>query len=298
MSSEYRVGIEIGGTKTLISLAVAEEIIGSAQFPTTSPGETLGRARAQVAAWVKAHPVQALGIASFGPLQLDPQSPDFGFMLKTPKHGWTHADILGTLGKDWPFPSAIDTDVNAAALAEHRWGAGRGEAAICYITIGTGVGGGHLFDGRLVHGAMHPEIGHIRIRRPSSDAFPGTCPFHGDCIEGLVSGPALAQRFSAKIEEVADSDPKWDDVARDIAELVSILLLTTAATRILFGGSVILKRPFQIDMLHKHVVTQIGGYLPLVGADTMTDIVMLAGLRERAGPLGSIALADLAAAHQ
>ncbi|PZU61212.1 MAG: fructokinase [Sphingobium sp.] len=292
--TDYYGGVELGGTKTLVLLAEGDRIVARRSIPTGQPQDTLHQAAEQLRDWNRATPFTAVGIASFGPLQLKRDAPDFGRMLPTPKPGWAGADIAGTLTGGLDCPWAIDTDVNGAALAEYRWGAGKGSTSLCYITIGTGLGGGVLAGGVPVHGAMHPEVGHIRIRREAGDGFAGACPFHGDCVEGLVAGPALAARFGARMEDVRDDDPRWRDVASDIAELIGTLLLTTAAERILFGGSVATRRPFLLPMARDRALERLAGYLPAFTPDSAADMVRLAGLGDDAGPYGAIALAQAA----
>jgi fructokinase len=295
MSGPLVAGVELGGTKMVVLRARGREIIERVTIPTTSPAETLGAGVALLTGWQAEEPFAALGIASFGPLRLDRSAPDFGHMLPTPKPGWTGADIYGGLSAALPCPAAIDTDVNGAALAEARWGAGaEGDApsdCLCYLTIGTGLGGGFALHGRPLHGAMHPELGHILIRRAPGDAFAGACPFHGDCIEGLVSGPALAARFGVAGDRIAADDPRWDDVAHDIAQLVGTILLTTAARQILIGGGVGMGRADLLDRVRAQVVAQLGGYLPFVDATSIATIVRTPALGDQAGPLGAVALA-------
>ena len=295
MTSPVRLaGVELGGTKTIVALADDGTVIEQRTIATTTPAETLERARESLTAWNSERPLTALGIASFGPLQLNRNSPEFGRMHDTPKPGWAGMDVAGVLSSDLACPWTIDTDVNGAALAEYRWGAGRGHPTLWYITVGTGVGGGLLIDGIPVHGAMHPEIGHIRARRRAGDGFTGVCPFHGDCIEGLVSGPALGARFGGDPKAISDTDPRWNDVATDLAELVATLLLTTAATAVLFGGSVITNRPFLLPLINRGTLARLSGYLPAVDTRSIDGIVRLASLGEDAGPRGALALADQA----
>ncbi|OYY89928.1 MAG: fructokinase [Sphingomonas sp. 28-66-16] len=287
-------GIELGGTKAIAILADGHRIVDRHMVPTTTPDPTLAALRARLADWNSTMLLTGLGIASFGPIQLDPAHADFGQILATPKSGWTGARVAATLADGLDCPWAIDTDVNGAALAEHRWGAGVGCDSLCYVTIGTGLGGGILIGGRPVHGALHPEIGHLRLRRVAGDAFDGTCPFHRDCIEGLVAGPALRARFGRDPASVADSHPAWQHVAADIAELCAAILLTTSAQRLLFGGSVALSRPFLLPLIRARVIDRIGGYLDFVDRGRMDDLVRFAGLGDQAGPLGAIALAQSA----
>jgi len=288
-------GVELGGTKVFVLRARGREIVERVMIATGAPGETLAQAVALLRRWQAEEPFAALGIASFGPLRVERAAGDFGRMLPTPKPGWTGADIYGVLAGALSCPAAIDTDVNGAALAEARWGAGleseaRGDG-LCYLTIGTGLGGGFILNGRPLHGAMHPELGHILTRRAPGDDFAGACPFHGDCIEGLICGPALAQRFGAAGDAIPADDPRWHHVAHDIAQLVGTILLTTAARQVLIGGGVSMGRPGLIDRVREKVLAQLNFYLPFVTADSIASIVRLPALGDMAGPLGAVALA-------
>ena len=291
----FFAGVELGGTKCIAMRARGEDILERLVIPTATPEETLPVLAAQLQAWQRETPFAGLGIASFGPLQLVSDAPDFGQMLPTPKPGWRGARVAGMLADGLDCPWRIDTDVNAAALAEYRWGAGSGCSSVCYITIGTGVGGGLVINGKPVHGAMHPEIGHLHLRRAASDSFPGTCPFHGDCIEGLICGPALAARMGGDSIGVPDDDPRWQAVACDMAELAGVILLTTSAQRILIGGGVGMARPFLLPLVRQAAVERLGGYLPFFNESSADKIIRLPALGDEAGPLGAIALAQAAA---
>ena len=291
----YFAGIELGGTKSVAILAQGREIVDLVRLPTLSPDETLGALREQLGRWEQSAGFHSLGIASFGPLQLDVAQPRFGTMLDTPKPGWSGADVAGVLTAGLSCPWAIDTDVNGAALAEYRWGAGQGCDSLCYITIGTGVGGGLVIGGRPVHGAMHPEIGHLRLRRAAGDDFVGNCPFHGDCIEGLISGPALAGRFGGDPALVSGDDARWSYVASDLAELVGAILFTTSAQRVLIGGGIGMARAGLTEAARDLVVVRAGEYLPFLDRDSADILIGLPELGDMAGPLGAIALAIAAA---
>ena len=288
-------GVELGGTKVLVLRARGRYVVDRETIPTTSPAGTLGHTAGILRDWNAQEPFAAIGIGSFGPIRLDPHAPDHGIMLPTPKPGWAGADIFGTLTAPFDCPAMIDTDVNGAALAELRWGAGaQGPVpsdSLCYITIGTGVGGGFAMNGRAVHGALHPEIGHIRFPRAAGDDFAGCCPFHGDCIEGLVSGPALAARFGVPGHEIDAQDARWDHVAHDIAHLVSTILLSASPRQLLIGGGVGMGRTSLLDKVREKVVAQLGGYLPHVSRDSIGDVVKAPLLGDEAGPLGAVALA-------
>ncbi|MEJ7925707.1 ROK family protein [Sphingobium sp. AN641] len=283
-------GVELGGTKAIALVAQAGRVVERLVVPTTDPAQTLGALRMALLDWHGHSPIDALGIASFGPLRLDRTAADFGRMLATPKAGWSDADIAGQLAGGFDVPWRIDTDVNGATLAEWRWGAGQGCGSLCYLTIGTGVGGGIVMDGRPVHGMLHPELGHMRFRRAQGDNFAGACPFHGDCVEGLVSGSALKARFGRPGEDIGDDDPQWSFVAQDLAELVCAILLTVSPHRILIGGSVALGRPFLLPMIRARSVDMLSNYLPHVTADAAQHIMVQPGLGADAGPMGALAL--------
>lgn len=290
-------GVELGGTKVVVLRARGRTILESRTVPTTTPEDTLSAVVAILKPWHEESPFDAMGIGSFGPLRLDRQADDFGIMLPTPKPGWAGADIYGRLTEGFDCPVAVDTDVNGAALAELRWGAGAATAttaqsdSLCYITIGTGVGGGFAFNGHTLRGAMHPEIGHIMVRRATGDGFAGHCPFHGDCIEGLVAGPALARRFGVPGHEIDPADARWDHVASDIAGLVATILIGTAARQVLIGGGVGMGRADLIDRVREKVIAQIAGYLPHIDSETISAVVRSPALGDQAGPLGTVALA-------
>lgn len=290
-------GIELGGTKAIAVLSDGQQVIAQETIPTGAPEETLGALNDILRSWDRERGMEGLGIASFGPIGLDPASADYGRILDTPKPGWSDTAVAQLLLCGLECPWLIDTDVNAAALAEYRLGAAQGCDSVCYITIGTGIGGGLVIGGRPVHGAMHPEIGHLRLRRVPGDEFPGACRFHVDCVEGLVSGPALAARFGMAGEAISDGEPGWSRVAADLGQLAAAILLTTSADRIVLGGSVSLRRQFLLPMLCEEAVRSLGGYLPHVDAAKIGNIVVLAALGDHAGPMGAIELARMARAQ-
>lgn len=284
-------GLELGGTKGIAVLAAGERIVERVVVPTTTPAETLEPLLDAVAGWHAADKLHALGIAAFGPVRLDPAAPDYGRVLTTPKPSWSGAALLDMVAARFSGPVALDTDVNAAALAEHRWGAGRGCSTLIYLTIGTGVGGGVLVDGRPVHGRLHPEQGHLLLRRAPGDGFAGACPFHGDCIEGLVSGPALARRFGAPPAGVAADDARWRPVAHDLAQWFAAMIQVLSPERIILGGGVGLGAPWLLDQAAERVPALLAGYV----ADLdMPRLIVPAKLGADAGPLGAVALAQAA----
>ena len=285
-------GVELGGTKAIAVLADGARIIDRLTVPTTTPDATLGALAEQIARWDAEASIAALGIASFGPIRLAVDAPDFGQILVTPKPGWSGAPVFAVFADRFPLPIALDTDVNAAALAEYRWGAGAGSSSLVYVTIGTGIGGGVLVEGRSLKGRLHPELGHILLRRGPSGGFPGNCPFHGDCIEGLLSGPALAARFGDSPEAVAADDPRWIPVASDLAHTIAVLIHSFAPDRLLIGGGVGLGAPHLLAQALAEVPALLGGYYPDLDETALATLVTAPALGADAGPLGAIALAE------
>lgn len=213
-------------------------VLERTRVPTTDPASTLGALADQLTSWrAQSYEFAAVGIGSFGPVGLDPRRPNFGHVTTTPKPGWADADVRGHFAERFDVPVGFDTDVSGVAVAEGRWGAAQACSVIVYLTIGTGIGGGVVVDGRPVHELVHPEHGHIRVRRRASDQFPGSGSFHGDCIEGLASGPAIAVRAGAPADELGRDHPVWNDVADELGELLAVLVLTVSLERIVIGGT-------------------------------------------------------------
>lgn len=288
-------GVELGGTKAIALLARGRDILATQRFPTTAPDQCLPALSEQLSRWSaeRGEPA-ALGIASFGPVSLDRKRSDYGRITTTPKPGWQQADLVRHFGSRFAVPIGLDTDVAGAALAEHRWGEGRGCKVILYLTIGTGIGMGIVIDGAPVHGAMHPEFGHIRVRRTPGDKFPGICPFHGDCLEGLASGPALAARSGKPGESLGDTDPILDLAACEIAEALAIAILTLSPQRILIGDGVLAQRTAFFDQLPVRTAQLLGGYADGLGGQALSAIIKPPGLGDLAGPLGAIAIGQRA----
>ncbi len=291
-TSRKRVaGVELGGTKCIAVVAEGLQIVARQQWPT---GEDAPATLAAVGDWLERanaeHGFDALGIASFGPLCLDRNSARFGRILETPKTGWTGADVVGTLSGRLGVPVGFDTDVAGAALAEGFWGASVGCSVHVYLTIGTGIGGGIVIDGKPLHGAIHPEIGHVRIRRAAGDAFPGACPVHGDCLEGLTSGPAIALRAGRPAEALPPTDPLWDLVAGEVAELMQMLILTLSPQRIVVGGGVGYGQSHLLPRVRIATADRLRQYLPGQTVTELERIIVPAGLGPDAGVFGALAL--------
>ncbi len=289
-------GIEAGGTKFVCAVGSGpEDLRGETRFPTTTPEETLNRAiaffRQQQATLDE--PLAAIGVAAFGPLDPDPASPTFGFITTTPKPGWANTDFAGVIRRALRLPVGFDTDVNGAALAEQRWGAAQGLDTFVYLTIGTGIGGGGMAAGRLLHGLLHPEMGHLRVPHDwEADPFPGSCPFHGDCLEGLASGPALEQRWGRRAETLPSDHPAWALEARYLALGLTNIILTLAPQRIILGGGV-MQQPFLFPLVRREVQELLNGYIHATEIlERIDDYIVPPALGNRAGVLGAIALAQ------
>ena len=289
-------GIEAGGTKFVCAVGSGpEDLRGETRFPTTTPEETLNRAiaffRQQQATLDE--PLTAIGVAAFGPLDPDPDSPTFGFITTTPKPGWANTDFAGVIRRALRLPVGFDTDVNGAALAEQRWGAAQGLDTFVYLTIGTGIGGGGMAAGRLLHGLLHPEMGHLRVPHDrQADPFPGSCPFHGDCLEGLASGPALEQRWGRQAETLPPDHPAWALEARYLALGLVNIILTLAPQRIILGGGV-MQQPLLFPLVRREVQKLLNGYIhaPEI-LERIDNYIVPPALGNRAGVLGAIALAQ------
>jgi fructokinase len=289
-------GLELGGTKCSCLIGTGpDDIRLHATIPTgPDPAATFERIEAEFRRGIDAHgPLHALGIGSFGPIDRSPASPRYGWITSTPKPGWRDTPIVPRLSH-LGVPMAFDTDVNGAALAEGRWGAARGLEDFAYVTVGTGVGVGLLVNGALVHGFLHPELGHIRVARRAGDTWPGACAFHGDCVEGLASGPAIAARAGVPAHSICATDSIWGLVIHALAQLLHTLVLATAPRRILLGGGVIDAHPELLEGLRRELASSLNGYLSheaLAPGIGMERYVMGPGLGSRAGALGALALA-------
>lgn len=291
-------GIELGGTKCVCVLGTGPtDVRTKISIPTGSdPEATLRQAESILHNSMALNgPVAALGIASFGPLDLARQSATYGSITSTAKPGWGYTQIAQRLQREFKVPIGFDTDVNGAALAEGRWGAAQGLTDFAYITVGTGVGVGLIVNGRPVHGFAHPELGHIRIARASTDRWPGSCPFHGDCIEGLISGTAIAARTGIAAHALPEDHPVWYLVSEALAQLLHTLTLATAPQRILIGGGVLGRKPKVIAAAREMLLKSLNGYsVPHGLTGGVQHYVTFPGLDDLAGPLGALAVAQLA----
>ena len=277
--------IEAGGTKWVCGMGTGPGDLETTQIPTTSPGETIAAALA----FFQNRDLAALGIGSFGPVDLNRASPRYGFITSTPKPGWRNTDVAGAFHRALNIPVGFDTDVNAAALGEARWGAARDVSSCVYLTVGTGIGGGAILDGNLLHGLLHPEMGHIRLPHDlREDPFPGACPFHGDCLEGLASGPAIQARWGTPARDLPPDHPAWQLEANYLALAIANILFTISPARVILGGGV-MQQSQLFPLIHTRLAEIVADYLPLP-----EEFVVPPGLGARSGILGALALAETA----
>jgi fructokinase len=290
-------GLEAGGTKFVCAVGSGPDgIRAEVQFPTTTPEETIDRTLDFFQEWRGR--LAAVGIASFGPVDPNPLSRTYGYITTTPKPGWANTDLAGAIRHALDLPVGFDTDVNGAALGEHRWGAAQGLDTFLYLTIGTGIGGGGMVGGKLMHGLVHPEMGHIRLPRDwERDPFPGICPFHGDCLEGLACGPALQARWGQPAETLPPDHPAWRLEAHYLALAVVNLICTLSPQRIILGGGVMKERHL-LPLIRAGVQELLNGYVraPEI-LDQIDHYIVPPALGGRAGVLGAIALAERAMAR-
>jgi fructokinase len=280
-------GVELGGTKCVCILGRSpDDVIEQVRIDTRDPKSTLAQIDALLDRWHSEQRFAALGIASFGPLQLDRSARNFGSIVSTTKPGWSDTPLLPRLDR-FDVPVAIDTDVVGAARAEQRWGAAKGLTDLAYITVGTGVGVGAIIGDRTVHGRGHGEMGHLRVPRLRGDDWPGVCTFHGDCVEGLACGVAIAERHGPG--PIGDDWPGWATVEHALAMLVHNILLSVQPQRIIIGGGVTGGRPRLIDGVRRRALESLGGFY--TGAALPEDFLVAPALGDRAGPLGALALA-------
>jgi fructokinase len=286
-------GIEAGGTKFVCGIGNSDgEVLDRVAIPTRDPQETIGEVVKYFAEIKKRHRFQGVGLASFGPLDLNPESPTYGFITSTPKLKWQHYDITGELERALSLTIHVDTDVNAAALAEYKWGAARGKENVVYLTIGTGIGGGGLIHGNLIHGLLHPEMGHMLIRGAGlAGEDMGVCPFHKHCFEGLASGPAMQARWGIPPEDIPSDHPAWDLEAKFLAEGVVNIILILSPNIVILGGGV-MSHESLFPMIRENILALLNGYIQQAHLlEHIEEVIVPPGLGDDAGLLGAVALA-------
>lgn len=283
--------IEAGGTKFVV--AIGDEngnVEKRASFPTTTPEETM----AEVYHFFDNTDIDALGIGTFGPIDPDKNSPTYGYITTTPKPFWANYNMLGDLKKRYNIPMGFDTDVNGAALGELQFGVARGLDSCLYLTFGTGVGGGAIVEGKLVHGLLHPEMGHIKLIRHPNDTYQGHCPYHHDCLEGLAAGPAIEERWGKKGIELPSDHEAWDMEAYYIGQALATFILTLSPKKIILGGGVMKQRQL-FPMIRRYTLEFLNGYIQKDELISHIDeYIVWPGLEDNAGICGALALAKMA----
>ena len=286
-------GIEAGGTKWICAVGTGpDDLRAHERIDTTDPETTLATVVNFFRRQAGEHgSLVALGVASFGPVDLSPDSPTWGFITSTPKPGWAHTDVAGRLSRQLGVPVGFDTDVNGAALGELRWGAGRGLGSVAYVTVGTGIGGGAVIRGEPVHGLVHPEMGHLMLPKHPEDDFAGICPYHGACLEGLASGPAIAARWGRPAETLPADHRAWELEAYYLGTAAANLTLALSPERLIFGGGVS-KAPGLIEKIRHRLVEGLGGYVqsPIIESGAESYLVA-PELGDSAGICGAFELA-------
>jgi fructokinase len=284
--------IEAGGTKFVCGVGTGPDDLELASFPTLSPERTLDSVLAFFRERAGSQ-LSAVGIGSFGPVDLRPDSPTFGYITSTPKPGWQQYDLAGTVGRALEVPVGFDTDVNAAAAGEARWGAGRGIANFIYLTVGTGIGGGAIVNGEVIHGLLHPEMGHIRVPHDLvTDPYAGGCPYHQDCLEGLASGPAMQARWRTPAQDLSFDHPAWKLEARYLALGLATWVCTLSPERIVLGGGVMQQEQL-FPMIRRELAQLLNGYIRASAVlEEIDQYVVPPQLGKRAGVLGAMVLAE------
>lgn len=294
MSESIYGAVEAGGTKFVCLVGAGpERVLAQERIETESPDVTLPKVLDFFIRQAKEHGTLAgFGIGSFGPVDPHLDSPNFGCITTTPKPGWANVNLVAPLVEQFGVPVAFDTDVNAAAVGEHRWGAAQGLHTFLYITIGTGIGGGGMVEGKLMHGLVHPEMGHLRLPRSGvNDPFPGNCPYHGDCWEGLAAGPALEARWGQPAEELPEGHPAWDLEVEYVALALHNLICTLSPQRIVLGGGV-MEQQWLLAPIRARVLGLLADYVQAQEITSRIDeYIVSPGLGSRAGALGALALA-------
>jgi fructokinase len=296
--SQVFAGIEAGGTKWVCMIANhPEDIRATVRFQTGEPESTIRSAIEFIKSNVNnPEDLGGLGIGSFGPLDLNRDSITYGYLTTTPKPGWAHTDLISPFGEQFNLPVGFDTDVNAAALGEYRWGAGQGLSDFIYLTVGTGIGGAAIANHKLIHGMIHPEMGHIFVPHDTKrDPFPGVCPYHGDCLEGLATGPAIQARWGQPAENLPPDHPAWQLEAHYLGLGIANLIATLSPQRVILGGGV-MDQAQLFPLIREEVRNLLGGYISASEImEANEDYIVPPVLGSQAGVLGAVALAQQAA---
>ncbi len=278
--------LEAGGTKMVCAIGdeygrISEQIF----VPTTTPDETMPK----IIEYFRDKGIEALGIASFGPVDVNKESPTYGYILKTPKPAWADYNIVGTMKEALGVPIGFDTDVNGSLLGEVTWGAAKGLTDVVYITVGTGIGGGILSGGRVVHGMLHPEMGHARVIPAPGDTYAGRCPFHGNCLEGMASGPAIQDRWGKPAHELADEPEVWEYESDYLAQAIVMLILTVSPRKVILGGGV-MHQMHLFPMIRRKVAEKLNRYIETGELADPENYIVPAGCNDDQGIMGAVKL--------
>ncbi|MGM0876532.1 MAG: ROK family protein [Bacillota bacterium] len=282
--------IEAGGTKFVCGVGDENgQVFERVSFPTTTPAEVLKH----VIDFFQNKEIEAIGIGSFGPVDLDKQSPGYGHITSTPKPYWKNTDIVGALKTQFNVPIGFDTDVNAAALGEINWGAAKGLDSCIYMTVGTGIGVGAIVEKKLIHGLIHPEMGHTLIRRHPDDVFIGNCPYHQDCLEGMAAGPAIEKRWGKKGQELKSDQKVWELEAYYLAQAIANFILILSPKKVIIGGGVA-KQLQLFPLIQKNVEFLLNGYISHEAIlSKIEEYIIPPSLGDNAGLCGALALANV-----
>ena len=279
--------LEAGGTKMVCAIGDENgKILEQVSIPTTTPDETMDR----IADYFRGKDIKAIGIACFGPIDLDKSSPTYGYITSTPKTVWKNYNIVGRVKEDLGIPVGFDTDVNGSLLGEVTYGCAKGLSDAIYLTIGTGIGGGVMANGKLLHGMLHPELGHIRIGKRAEDKGNSVCPFHDDCLEGLASGPSIEKRWGKRAVELSDREEVWDLEAEYLATAIMSYCLTLSPKKIILGGGVMHQEQL-FSLIREKFVKKIAGYINTKELDDIDSYIVPASLNDDQGIMGAIKLA-------
>jgi len=282
--------LEAGGTKMVC--AIGDEngtILDQVSIPTLEPKDTIPK----IISWFSDKNIAALGIGAFGPVDVNPTSKKYGFILDTPKLAWKQFDLVGSIQKELKVPIGLDTDVNGSCLGEMTFGCAKDLDCVVYLTIGTGIGAGIGINGKLLHGMLHPEAGHILMAPHPNDSYQGKCPYHGTCLEGMAAGPAIEERWGKKAYELVDRQEVWEIEAYYIAQALTNYILTLSPQKIILGGGVMHQEQL-FPMVRKMVTKLLAGYLNTKELANMDEYIVPSSLQDNQGIMGCIQLAKLA----
>ncbi|TNF66633.1 MAG: ROK family protein [Gammaproteobacteria bacterium] len=292
----YMAGIEAGGTKFICAVGDSEgKIFKKIRIDTTTPEETISEVVTFFKSQNNQYPIKAIGCGAFGPIDPNKKSTTYGCITSTPKPNWQNFNIVDALSESLQLPVGFDTDVNAAALGEYYWGSARGLSDFIYLTVGTGIGGGAMINGKLLHGAMHAEMGHILIPQDKAkDPFDGICPYHNNCLEGLASGPALKSRWQVDSAlKLANDHPAWETEAEYLAIALCNYIMTLSPQRIILGGGV-MKQRHLFPLIRQKVKQKLNGYIVNEMVNHLDESIVPVSLGDNTGVMGALALAKRA----